>query len=208
MLTLLRMILAFVIGAQILYSWGGSWWAFCLFAFASLTDFADGYVAEKTNARSLLGAALDPLADKILICVVFVCLLMAGVLAPVLVWAYIVTLVRDFVVLSLRSALGTRRLPVIGLAKGKTTLQFVAIGLALAPVGWCAQVAPVGIWLSAVLSVISGVIYLVKAWTSTDYTDHTGPFSHKPPQQTSSITVSAKHGGTTSGMTLTPTMKM
>ena len=32
---------------------------------AGVSDWADGYVAKKTNAQSVLGSYLDPLADKV-----------------------------------------------------------------------------------------------------------------------------------------------
>ncbi|OCT77717.1 hypothetical protein XELAEV_18028811mg [Xenopus laevis] len=46
-----------------------------LFAFAGMTDLLDGYIARNwANQKSALGSALDPLADKILISVLYVCL--------------------------------------------------------------------------------------------------------------------------------------
>ena len=42
------------------------WLAFGLFMLAGITDFFDGYVARKLNQTSALGAALDPIADKLL----------------------------------------------------------------------------------------------------------------------------------------------
>lgn len=56
---------------------GAVWWperaglmrvvAVALFAVAVLTDFLDGYVARRLDQRTRLGAALDPLADKLLL---------------------------------------------------------------------------------------------------------------------------------------------
>jgi len=56
---------------------GTVWWpeqalamriaAMVLFGVGSLTDFFDGFVARRFNQRSPLGAALDPLADKVLL---------------------------------------------------------------------------------------------------------------------------------------------
>ena len=46
---------------------------FVAFAFASVLDFADGYVARHFNQRSRLGTLLDPMADKTLM----VCLAIA-----------------------------------------------------------------------------------------------------------------------------------
>uniref|UniRef100_H3B9E5 Cardiolipin synthase (CMP-forming) n=1 Tax=Latimeria chalumnae TaxID=7897 RepID=H3B9E5_LATCH len=46
-----------------------------LFVLAGITDLLDGYIARNwAHQKSVLGSALDPLADKILISVLYVCL--------------------------------------------------------------------------------------------------------------------------------------
>ncbi|CAH2255319.1 cardiolipin synthase (CMP-forming) [Pelobates cultripes] len=52
-----------------------------IFALAGLTDLLDGYIARNwANQKSALGSALDPLADKILISVLYVCLTYASLI--------------------------------------------------------------------------------------------------------------------------------
>uniref|UniRef100_A0A8C5MX76 Cardiolipin synthase (CMP-forming) n=1 Tax=Leptobrachium leishanense TaxID=445787 RepID=A0A8C5MX76_9ANUR len=52
-----------------------------IFALAGVTDLLDGYIARNwANQKSALGSALDPLADKILISVLYVCLTYAGLI--------------------------------------------------------------------------------------------------------------------------------
>ena len=46
--------------------------ALICFLLAGLTDYLDGYVARKTNTESSLGALLDLLADKLLVCLILV----------------------------------------------------------------------------------------------------------------------------------------
>ena len=48
--------------------------ALILFFIASFSDFLDGYLARKTNSESVLGEILDPIADKLLIVFVLICL--------------------------------------------------------------------------------------------------------------------------------------
>ena len=52
------------------YLWAG----FGLFVFASITDVVDGYIARHFNQVSDIGKVLDPIADKVLQCVVLIML--------------------------------------------------------------------------------------------------------------------------------------
>ena len=65
------------------------------FAFAAFTDALDGALAKRFGWTTELGKHLDPLADKVLLVTVFVCLSIDG-LVPWLVTALV--LVRDFVI--------------------------------------------------------------------------------------------------------------
>ena len=49
-----------------------------LFAFASITDFVDGYLARKHNIVSDYGKLMDPLADKLLVNTTILCMLASG----------------------------------------------------------------------------------------------------------------------------------
>lgn len=63
--TFLRIVLTpIIIGAMILGYWGA---AFFFFVFACLTDVIDGLLARLLNEKTLLGAFLDPIADKLLL---------------------------------------------------------------------------------------------------------------------------------------------
>ena len=105
-------------------------WAFVGFVIAAITDFFDGWLARKLGAESLLGAILDPIADKALVAGAIVGLLAVGV--PIALSGGLI-LFREFAVSALRETLAPKglRLPVTILAKWKTTLQLVALAVML-----------------------------------------------------------------------------
>ena len=71
-LTFLRLLLAVPLGILIL---GGDYSsALIVGLLAGITDALDGFFARRLNAFSRFGAAIDPIADKTLITVTFLCL--------------------------------------------------------------------------------------------------------------------------------------
>ena len=63
------------------------YWALGVFAVASLTDLADGYIARKYNLITDFGKLMDPLADKLMSLSVMLSLTVKGIIpwpAPVL----------------------------------------------------------------------------------------------------------------------------
>lgn len=65
LLTLMRIILVpIIVFSMIKQQWN---YAFFWFVVASLTDTIDGAVARRCNVQTVLGACLDPIADKILL---------------------------------------------------------------------------------------------------------------------------------------------
>ena len=80
-LTVLRMVLVPFFVATLLLSQNNEslkWVALVLFVVASLTDFADGYIARKYNLITNFGKFMDPLADKILTISGMICLIELG----------------------------------------------------------------------------------------------------------------------------------
>jgi cardiolipin synthase len=71
--------------------------ALVLFMAAGITDTVDGVIARLTDAKSELGATMDPLADKLLLISSFVILSWLGAIP---VWLLILVLTRDVVILS------------------------------------------------------------------------------------------------------------
>ena len=106
--------------------------ALFLFIFAGLTDYLDGYIARKTNKETPLGALLDLLADKLLVCVILIWLIFLNPSLFYVVPALII-ITRELIISSLRQFLIEKKklknLEVSYVAKSKTTMQIICISL-------------------------------------------------------------------------------
>ncbi len=132
-----------------------------IFVVAAVTDIMDGAIARKRGITSDFGALMDPIADKALITVALVGLSALGDLPW---WVTIVILVREFGVTALRlSVLRYGVLPASRGGKLKTVVQIIAVAmfLAVGP-GWWVDVASVVMGVAIVLTVVTGVDYLVR----------------------------------------------
>lgn len=150
-----------------------------LFAAASLTDMIDGKMARKYNLVTDFGKFLDPLADKMLTTSAylgFIFVLKDTVYAWHMVAIVFIVLFREFMVSSLRLVTVSSGGKVVAAniwGKLKTVSQMVGIVLALFAyvligdfgMASLANVFNVIIivlfWISAVLCIISGLIYLM-----------------------------------------------
>ena len=74
-------------------------WAFAVFVIASLSDFADGFIARKFNQISVFGKFMDPLADKVLVLSAMCVFIEKGYMPG---WAVAIVLFREFSVSGLR----------------------------------------------------------------------------------------------------------
>jgi CDP-diacylglycerol--glycerol-3-phosphate 3-phosphatidyltransferase len=136
--------------------------AFIVFATAVITDRFDGAVARSYDMVTEFGKLADPIADKALIGAALIGLSMLGDLPW---WVTVVVLVREVGVTILR--LAVLRNGVIPASRGgklKTLVQAVAIGLFILPLHgqWLAG-AWVFMWAAIVLTVVTGVDYVVSA---------------------------------------------
>lgn len=148
--------------------------ALLLFIAASLTDMFDGQYARKHNMVTDFGKFLDPLADKMLTTAAFIGFAAKGIGFGV-AWILFVVLFREFLISSLRLVAVSSGGKVIAAniwGKLKTVSQMVAIIYTLTAqiaieifkidllTNILGAVTDIVLWISAVLAVISGVIYL------------------------------------------------
>jgi len=103
--------------------------ALIILAILGLTDYLDGLLARKYGVTSL-GRLLDPIADKIFVAVTLVPLVDLHILPMWIVWPIFF---REFLVTEMRRFMtpGEKGLRVTELAKIKTTLQMIGVGLIL-----------------------------------------------------------------------------
>ena len=156
-ITLLRILL--IIPIIYLISLSKVYFALFLFILAGLTDYLDGYLARKTGKTSSLGALLDLLADKLLVCIVLIwCAFLSK--AILLIIPTIVIISRELIISSIRQFLvektGENVIKVTYVAKTKTTIQMIAISfLILSPEMdlWFYKTSIILIWLAALISV-------------------------------------------------------
>ena len=154
--------------------------ALVLMAVAGASDAVDGWLARRINSLTRFGAALDPLADKILVGVLFIALTMQGVLP---LWVVGIAIGRDVVILG--GALVYRLLfkhiefAPTPISKINTAAQIVVLLLLL--LGLCgfeylspiarALTNPYGFWVVAVLAVVSGLDYVI-TWSRRAVFEH------------------------------------
>lgn len=164
------------------------WVAFWLFALAAITDFFDGWLARRLDQITEVGKMLDPIADKAMVIIALSMIMVTysqdpeiGLNGLVAVPATAIIL-REVLVSGLREYLGDVKLPVTRLAKWKTTIQMVAIGMLLFVTpffGWSPGKEDSGmpfvfvlgvialggiglLWLAALLTLITGWDYFRK----------------------------------------------
>ncbi len=135
-------------------------WAFSLLAFSIFTDFFDGFIARLTKEQSLLGAFLDPLADKLLVTAVY---LVLAILNMVDMWVFVVIFSRDLLIvlgwviifILTQSNKITPRL----LGKIATATQMLASLAFIASVSypWIQIVT----WITVTISIASAIEYIV-----------------------------------------------
>lgn len=139
------------------------WFALVLYILAAATDYLDGYLARKWKVVSPIGRMLDPIADKLLVGAL---LLVFSFDHSFGVWDLIpatIILLREIFISGLREFMGTEKIvvPVSKLAKYKTAVQLVALGLVIAEtlIANLSLISDVFLWLAAILTFVTGYQY-------------------------------------------------
>ena len=155
--------------------------ALVLFSVASFTDFLDGRIARSRNLITNFGKLMDPLADKILTCSAFIAFVESTHLnanAPVKLaaWMVVIIVARELAITGLRLLAASKNILLAAerYGKHKTVSQILAIISLLVldalnewPVwlqkvfqGWSPMFTEIMLWITVVLTAMSGIIYL------------------------------------------------
>ncbi|WP_236033304.1 CDP-alcohol phosphatidyltransferase family protein [Belnapia mucosa] len=150
--------------------------AFYVFVGAGISDGIDGWLARVTNARSALGAMLDPVADKALLVSVYVTLAGIGELPD---WLALMVVFRDLLIVGgvlvlwvlgqpprIRPLLVSKLNTCLQIALAALALLIAGFGLAMGGLLWAM------IWAVAVTTLASGIAYVV---STLHWTHHPGP---------------------------------
>jgi len=154
--------------------------ALAVFLLASLTDLLDGYLARRNGQQTGFGKIMDPIADKLLIAVALVAFVALKLSS---VWMVMVIIVREFLIMGLRTVVAYRGhiMESSILAKLKTSSQMLAVLAVLVFICYRDTLAASGtylseyqlanyvsaldglIFLAMLLTVVSGLDYLIKS---------------------------------------------
>ncbi|AFY76019.1 MAG: CDP-diacylglycerol--glycerol-3-phosphate 3-phosphatidyltransferase [Hydrococcus sp. C42_A2020_068] len=139
------------------------WIGLAIFLLAASTDWVDGYLARQLNQITELGKFLDPLVDKLL---VLATLLVLIELEKIPAWGVFLILGRELAIAGWRvnpNLTGESSIKGANFwGKLKTVSQIIAVALLIAPLSEAWTIPSlVAFWISVLLTLISGVIYLL-----------------------------------------------
>jgi len=122
------------------------------------TDWLDGWLARRFHTVSDLGKVLDPVADRVLIVIAAVAVLIDGSFP---LWLGIVVLVREALVsigVLVLAALGAKRIDVLWVGKAGTLALMFSVPMFLvaeADLSWSEIARPIA-WITAAAAVVFG----------------------------------------------------
>ena len=159
-ITIVRMILIPVVLVLMYLDFEGHmYWALAAFVVASVSDFADGYIARHYDQVTNFGKFLDPLADKLLVISVLLVFVDVGLFPA---WAAIIVVARELAIQGLRmiAVEGGKVIAAAWSGKIKTASTMVCFVLLMLPIPDALVTA---CWIVVLATTVySGLEYFVK----------------------------------------------
>ena len=161
-------------------------WATLIFIAASITDAVDGKMARKNNQVTNFGKLLDPIADKVLTTAALLVFLKLGLCN---LWIVMIVLTREFAIASIRMIAASNGVVIPANIWGKLkTVSQMVFTIAIMLLGEVYQyttnlvpgvtvpyyltlsnISNALLWITAILTVISGAIYIKDSKNAIDY---------------------------------------
>lgn len=137
-----------------------------IFIIASITDWLDGYLARKWKVITPMGIFLDPVADKLIVCVALIMLTARFATWPITASTCII-ITREIFVSALREWMAIRQksavVKVSNIGKWKTASQMMSLSILLGVsylYWWYSRIAILLLMFSAFLALLSAVDYV------------------------------------------------
>lgn len=165
LLTLLRIFSIPVLVAVLLTQFEGKeLTAFIIFLLAVITDSLDGLLARRKKQVTVMGQLLDPIADKLLIVSVFICLVKLGAVPA---WMAVIIIGRETAVTGFRSIASSKGIHIAASRMGKNKMLSETITICLLILGekYLGKfyfLSQIGLWLVIATAVISAAEYYIK----------------------------------------------
>lgn len=154
-----------------------------VFLAAALSDGIDGWLARRFHLKSRLGAILDPIADKGLMLTAIITLSVTRWPYELPVWYPVLVIARDVMIVTgcgvlriLNDHLEVR--PSL-LGKASTFLQMLTVAVVMLQWKYCEPV----VWISGIVTLVSGFAYMAEGIRQLQAGGHTHPV--KPPSSDS-----------------------
>lgn len=154
-------------------------WGLIVFGIGSVTDFLDGKIARKNHIVTVFGQLADPVADKILTTAALLAFMKLGLCN---IWIIMIVLLREFTITSFRLVATAQGVVIPANIYGKlktiSQMVFSFVIMLMAHLMDCgvlddsfplATVSNSLLWVTAVLCMISGVIYVKQSIKLIDF---------------------------------------
>ena len=147
---------------------GSDYAALTVFILASLTDFADGYIARHCDQLTDFGKFMDPLADKVLVVTAMLWFVQCGRLPA---WAVAIVIFREFAVSGMRLIAAERGRVIAAGWSGKVKTASTMVGLCLMFLPLPGWVTTACVTVIVVTTLYSGIEYFVKNLDIMDWSN-------------------------------------